>query len=108
LNNLSGHLPSNIGLFLPNLQHGLKHRFTCDGLGIRIPYFLYIRNCLIYSHTQKNKNKKTREKFSLPLKFQGFFNLNPKVSKLAVYPPEVPKNGNLNLLLKFSVKIDGN
>jgi LRR receptor-like serine/threonine-protein kinase FLS2 len=40
LNNLSGHLPSNIGLFLPNLQHGLKHGFTCDGLGIRIPYFL--------------------------------------------------------------------
>jgi hypothetical protein len=29
-----------------------------------------------------------------PLKFQGFFNLNPKVSKLIVYPPEVSKNGN--------------
>jgi hypothetical protein len=40
--------------------------------------------------------------------FQGFFNLNPKVSKLAVYPPEVSKNGNLNLSLKFFVKIDGN
>jgi hypothetical protein len=43
-----------------------------------------------------------------PLKFQEFFNLNPKVSKFVVYPPEVSKSGNLNLPLKFSVKIDGN
>jgi hypothetical protein len=43
-----------------------------------------------------------------PLKFQEFFNLNLKVSKLTVYPPEVSKNGNLNILLKFSIKMDGN
>jgi hypothetical protein len=43
-----------------------------------------------------------------PLKFWGFFNLNPKVSKLAVYPPEVSKIDNLNLMLKFSVKMNGN
>jgi hypothetical protein len=40
--------------------------------------------------------------------FQEFFKLDSKVSKLTVYPPGVSKNGNLNLLLKFSVKIDGN
>jgi hypothetical protein len=43
-----------------------------------------------------------------PLMFQGFFKLDPKVSKLTVYPPEVSKNGNLNFPLKFSVTIDGN
>jgi hypothetical protein len=37
-------------------------------------------------------------KFSLPpLKFQEIFNLNPKVSKLTVYPPEVSKSGKVNL-----------
>jgi hypothetical protein len=44
----------------------------------------------------------------MPLKFQGFFNFNPKVSKLVMYPPEVSKNGNLNPLLIFSIKLDEN
>jgi hypothetical protein len=43
-----------------------------------------------------------------PLKFQRVFNLNHKVSKLAVYSPEVSKSGNLNFSLKFSIKMDGN
>jgi hypothetical protein len=34
--------------------------------------------------------------------------LNPKVSKLVVYPPGVSKNGNLNIPLKFFVKMDRN
>jgi hypothetical protein len=34
--------------------------------------------------------------------------VNSKVSKLTIYPPEVSKNGNLNLPLKFYIKIDGN
>jgi hypothetical protein len=37
-----------------------------------------------------------------PLKFQEFFNLNPKISKLAVYLFEVSKSGNLNLPLKWT------
>jgi hypothetical protein len=36
-----------------------------------------------------------------PLKFQEIFNLNLKVLKLAVYPPEVSKSGKVNLLLTF-------
>jgi hypothetical protein len=51
--------------------------------------------------------KKRGENSLYPLKFQGFFNCNPKVSKLAIYPPEVSKSGNLNPLLTFSVKLDG-
>jgi hypothetical protein len=43
-----------------------------------------------------------------PLKFQGFFNLNSKVLKLAVYPPKVSKSGKVNLSVNFSVKLDGN
>jgi hypothetical protein len=42
------------------------------------------------------------------LKFQMFFNLNPKVSKLTVYPPGVSKSDNLNLPLNFFVKMDRN
>jgi hypothetical protein len=38
----------------------------------------------------------------------GFFNLNPKISKLAIYPPEISKSGNLNLPLKFSIKMGRN
>jgi hypothetical protein len=30
-----------------------------------------------------------------PLKFQGFFNFNYKVSKLAIYTPKVSKSDNL-------------
>jgi hypothetical protein len=41
-----------------------------------------------------------------PLKFQELFNLNPKVSKLVVYPSEVSKSGNLNLPSTFSIKMD--
>jgi hypothetical protein len=37
-----------------------------------------------------------------PLKFQRFFNLNPKVSKLTVYPSEISKSGNLNIPLKWA------
>jgi hypothetical protein len=54
-------------------------------------------------------NESSQDKIQFtPLKFLGFFNLNPKVSKLAVYPFEVSKIGNLNLMLKFSVKMNGN
>ena len=42
-----------------------------------------------------------------PMKFQGVFNLNPKVSKLTVYPPEVLKTCKINLLLTFSGNLDG-
>jgi hypothetical protein len=43
-----------------------------------------------------NLVKKKGKNSLYPLKFQGFFNFNPKVSKLAIYPPEVSKSGNLN------------
>jgi hypothetical protein len=43
-----------------------------------------------------------------PLKFQRFFNLNPKVSKLTVYSPEISKSDNLNIPLKFSIKMGEN
>jgi hypothetical protein len=35
------------------------------------------------------------------LKFQEIFNLNPKISKLVVYLPEVSKSGKVNLPLTF-------
>jgi hypothetical protein len=43
-----------------------------------------------------------------PSKFQEFFNLNPKILKLTIYPPEVSRSDNLNISLKFFVKMDGN
>jgi hypothetical protein len=62
--------------------------------------YTYYVLCILYYY---------RAKFSLlPLKFQEFFNLNLKVSKLTIYPLEVSKNGNLNIPLKFSIKMDGN
>jgi hypothetical protein len=41
------------------------------------------------------------------MKFQRVFNLNPKISKLAVYLPEVSKSGKVNPSINFSVKLDG-
>jgi hypothetical protein len=46
------------------------------------------------------------ENLVYPSKIQEFFNLNPKVSKLVVYPFEVSKSGNLNLPSTFFVKLD--
>jgi hypothetical protein len=54
-----------------------------------------------------NLEKKMGKIHFTPLKFQGFFNFNPKVLKLAIYSPEVSKNGNINSPLNFSVKLDG-
>jgi hypothetical protein len=52
---------------------------------------------------EKIEFKKLGKIHFTPLKFQDFFNFNPKISKLAIYPPEVSKSGNLNPPLTFSV-----
>jgi hypothetical protein len=47
-------------------------------------------------------NSRIKEKIQFtPLKYQGIFNLNPKVSKLAAYPLDVSKSGKMNLPLTF-------
>jgi hypothetical protein len=55
-----------------------------------------------------NASNILRENSLYPLKFLGFFNFNPKVSKSAIYPPNASKSGNLNLPLIFSLKLDKN
>jgi hypothetical protein len=52
----------------------------------------------IFTHTCSVFEEKNWRKIQFtPLRSQGFLNLNSKVSKLAVYPPEVSKSDNLNL-----------
>jgi hypothetical protein len=42
------------------------------------------------------------------MKFQRFFNLNPKISKLAVYSPKVSKSGKVNPFVNFFRQIRWN
>jgi hypothetical protein len=51
---------------------------------------------------------KIRVKFNLPPKVLGVFQFEPQSLKLAVYPLKFSQSSNLNLPLKYSVKMDGN
>jgi hypothetical protein len=49
-----------------------------------------------------------RAKFNLPPEVLGVFQFELQNFKIGSLPSKVSKSGNLNIMLKFYIKIDGN
>jgi hypothetical protein len=49
-----------------------------------------------------------RAKFNLPPEVLEVFQFELQSFKIGSLPPKVSKSGNLNIMLKFYIKIDGN